>query len=1012
MRHHQLVMFFVVVFTAFGIFSITRMNKDEFPQFTIRQAVVAAVYPGATSEEVEKQVTRPLEQFLFSYEEINSARTYSITEDGMTYIFAELHVTVKRKDEAWAKIRAGLQLFQKTSLPPGVLQIAVIDDFGNTSSILLALESENHSMSELKEYADIVQEHLRTIPAMGKIKISGIQQDEIAVEVDVQQLSRYGINESVIQGLLATQGLRTLTGSAGKNAGNMLLHVEAPYSTEYEIGQQIVYTDPLDGSVVRLADIARITRRPAQGSHVNYYTAEDKASAIILSLEMLPKHNIVAFGETVEETINRTLVELPADVRLHHITDQPHVVRKSVTSFLRDILVSVLVVILVMLVLFPLRTALVASTGVPVCIAVCIGMMYAFGIELNTVTLAALIVVLGMIVDDSVIIIDGYTNLLEQRHSRWYSASVSTRQLFIPMSLATCSISSMFFPMTHIITGPLGEFVQLFPYAILIALTASIFYASWVTPYLATRHIGRRDQAGTNAFERLQNRFFDHLQEGYEWLLIRVFRAPWLSLGVAVLFICLGGFLFTRLNVQMMPKAEREAFAVEMHLRSGSSIADTEAIADSLARVMRTDPRVKSITSFVGMSSPRFHATYAPQMPHPNYAQFIVNTVSTDATEQLLREYAPRYENAFPGAFIRFKQMDYQAVRNPIEVILQGADLEQLEEQADRLKAQMASMPQLSWVHSDYEESLPVMSIRLVADEAERLGITQAMLSLYLNRVFEGHKLGSVWEGDMALPIVLYARDADSLRYTDIGDLPVPTCYPGVTVPLRQVASLEPAWHHPRIVHHNGIWGITVAADMIGNSSSAMAKKQISRWIRRNMPEANVQFAGLDEANHQIIPQIMWSLLAALLVMFIVLLIHFGKLSLSVLTLCTSVLCIFGTFAGLYIFGLDVSITAVLGAVSLIGIIVRNAIIMYEYAEALRTQQHLSGREAAYQAGLRRMRPIFLTSATTALGVIPMILAGTGLWMPMGVVICFGTIFTLPLVVTILPIAYWKLYAR
>ena len=225
-------------------------------------------------------------------------------------------------------------------------------------------------------------------------------------------------------------------------------------------------------------------------------------------MEMVPGNNIVAFGNDVEQHLQQARSTFPPDIRFHRITDQPKVVNDSVLSFLKDILISIVVVIAVMLLLFPLRTALVASTGVPVCIAVCIGLMYITGIELNTVTLAALIFVLGMIVDDSVIVIDGYTDLLEKGHSRWYAASVSTKQLFVPMALATCAISGMFFPMTKIIDGPLGDFIQLFPYAVLFALTASIFYAAWATPYMATRFIRRQRTKDLRGFERVQYIFF------------------------------------------------------------------------------------------------------------------------------------------------------------------------------------------------------------------------------------------------------------------------------------------------------------------------------------------------------------------------------------------------------------------------------------------------------------------------------------------------------------------------
>ena len=250
----------------------------------------------------------------------------------------------------------------------------------------------------------------------------------------------------------------------------------------------------------------------------------------------------------------------------------------------------------------------------------------------------------------------------------------------------------------------------------------------------------------------------------------------------------------------------------------------------------------------------------------------------------------------------------------------------------------------------------------------------------------------------------------------ELGAIQVPTAIPGIWVPLRQVASIEPTWHHTHLERRNAVRTITVGSDLCGSTSQVSAEKKVREWVDKHvtdLPEGvSITYGGLTEINDMILPQIFWSIVAALAVMLILLLYHFGKIGLALLALSSSVLCVFGAMLGLWIFQLDISITAVLGIVSLIGIIVRNAIMMYEYAEDCRKSKHLTYREAAFYAGQRRMRPVFLTSATTALGVLPMIIAATSLWMPMGVVICFGTIFTLPLTVTILPVVYWKVYAH
>lgn len=1010
MRRHGLVMALFMVLMAFGIWSLPQMNKDEFPQFTIRQGLVVAYYPGATAEEVEQQVTIPLEDYINSFEFVDKKLTFSQSQDGLAYIYVMLRMTAVNNEAAWAKIRAGLPLLQKTQLPTGVLQTLVIDDFGNTSSLLIAVESPERSPRELEQYAKQVCSHLRTIPEMGKLRIMGQQTEEIAITIDPEQLSRYGINPSALQAQMALQGLRTVGGESDAHGA---LQVVIPYLSEYELQEQIVWSDPVTGATIRLKDIATVERRyQAPKNYVEF----NGASCLILNMEMVPGNNIVAFGDEVDKQLAQAAALLPPDIQFHRITDQPKVVNDSVLSFLRDIVISILVVIAVMLLLFPLRTALVAATGLPVCTAICIGLMYVTGIELNTVTLAALIFVLGMIVDDSVIVIDGYTNLLARRHSRWYSAVVSTSMLFVPMSLATMAICGMFFPMTRIITGPLGEFVQLFPWAVLFALVASIFYASWVTPFLSFRFIRERKPEEMNLVERVQTKFFTWLQGAYRHILQRCFDHPviaWCLLGGATL---VGVILLMHLNLQLLPKAEREFFAVEIHLRDGATLEESASVADSLANILRQDPRVTSVTAFIGQSSPRFHATYTPQTPATNYAQLVVNTKSSKATSQVLKAYNGKYENYFPNAYARFKQLDYQAVKNPLEVRVKGENWEAMKPIADSIQQFMLAQPELQWVHCDYNNVAASTRIVLKADEATRLGITETMLSLYLMEATQGATITTLYEDSYAVPVVLYTAGINTLNADELGAIQVPTALPGVWVPLRQVATIEPNWHHTLLERRNAVRTMTVGADLRGATSQVDAERKVKNWVESNLtdlPEGvSIAYGGLTEINNMMIPQILWSIVAALAVMLALLLYHFGKIGLALLTLSSAILCLFGSMLGLWIFNLDISITAVLGVVSLIGIIVRNAIMMYEYAEDARKYKHLTYKEAAFQAGLRRMRPVFLTSATTALGVLPMIIAATSLWMPMGVVICFGTLFTLPLTVTILPVVYWKVYAK
>ena len=479
---------------------------------------------------------------------------------------------------------------------------------------------------------------------------------------------------------------------------------------------------------------------------------------------------------------------------------------------------------------------------------------------------------------------------------------------------------------------------------------------------------------------------------------------------MAVISVVLGAYLFTLINIQMLPKAERDSFAVEVHLTTGSSIEETAAVVDSLTKILKADKRVKSLTTFLGLASPRFHMTYAPEpVPTNAYAQFIVLTTSENATKEMMKEYPQKYENYFPIAQIRFKQMDYQMVNAPVEYYIMGDDYNELQKYADTIKTFMKKSPNLFFVHSDVDDTEEVIDVKLDIDEASRLGITQSMLSIYLARVLSGNDIVSLWEdGSYNLTTAVYSEDVKNLDYEGLGDVLVPTMHPTLWVPLRQVATLTPLFRHDNLPHRNGMKCITLSADVMPGGGQLREFKRINDYIETlNVPgDIVVKEGGSKELTDETLPSLVLSILAAVVVMFIVLIIHYAQIGISVLSISVSVLCIFGATFGLWLFGLDMSVTAILGVISLIGIIVRNAIIMYDYAGELCEKERIPVNQAAYEAGMRRMRPIFLTSATTALGVVPMILAKTLLWEPMGVVICFGTIITFPLVVTVLPVAY------
>lgn len=1005
MRNYRITFLFVILLFGFGIYAINEMPKQEFPEFTIRQGVVVGVYPGATTEEVEEQLAWPLERYLFTFKEVKRAKTTSISQNGMCYIMVELNDDVDNKDEVWSKVKHGLGNF-KQQLPSGVLAIVVNDDFGDTSALLITVESDYRSYRELEKYADELSDRLRRIPSVSNVRPYGIVKEQISVYLDHERMAAYGIGDKILSSVIAAQGVTTTSGAINTPQGYIPLHISPSLCNEEEIANQVIYTDAAN-NIVRLKDVARVVREydPAE-SHVK----NNGNRCLILSLEMREGYNIVQYGRDVDKVLDEyRMTVMPDDVIISRIADQAKVVDESVTSFLRDLIVAMGIIVVVMMVLFPFRSALVAAITIPFSTFISVGIMYICGIPLNTVTLAALIVVLGMIVDNSIVVIDGYLEYLNKGYSRWFSAIESARVYFMPMMLATICICSIFFPLLFTLSGQIGDFVTFFPWTVTINLVVSLLLAVLIMPLLEFILI-RRKHAG----RRERKQITDYVQEFYERVLKWTFRHAWLTIGLGIASVLVSILIVPRLDFRMMPFADRDQFAVEIYLPQGRSMAETEAVADSVYALLKQDYRVKSVTTFIGCSSPRFQMSYAPQMASRNYAQFIVNTTSADDTESLLDEYADRYADFFPNAYVKFKQLDYQVVPS-LEFRFYGENIDSLHFVADLVAERMRGMSELAWVHTDFGSHSVVGEIELDAVMAAQMGVTRAAASLNMAMVTEEVPLGRIWEGDYDLPVRLKNIRKDSLTFGDVKDIRVSSLFSFQSIPLRQIAKVSPRWSEEKIVHRNGVRCISVTAELSRQANALALIGKIDKMIVSDMvpflPKGvTYELGGEYEYDMEELPPILSGIGISMIVIFFFILINFRKFGITIVSMLSMTLCLFGAMVGLWISGNTISITSVFGFITLLGMIVRNVILMYQHAENLCHTMKMNACDAAYDAGKRRMVPIFLTTATTAVGVIPMITGGSTFWMPVGVTIFAGGIGSLILLVTILPVLYWKLY--
>ena len=1031
LEHYPITLLLITILFGMGIYGMYVMPKDEFPAFTIRQGVVIAVYPGATTEEVEEQVARPLERYLFTYGEVNRKKTTTTSQNGMCMVLVRLNDDVNNKDEVWSKIKHGLTLF-KQSLPSGVLALVANDDFGNTSALLIAIESNERSYRELQGYTDRLSDRLRRIPSVANVRIYGEQKEQISLYVDRQRLQAYGIGQQMLFSRLQSQGMTIMSGSISDADQQTPIHIEPTENSEEEIANQIIFSDPVSGKVARVRDVARVVR---EYDNDEGYIEQDGHPCVLLSLEMTPGNNIIQYGRDVDRVLDDFRVsELPDDVTLTRIADQPKVVGKSVSDFLRDLLISMAVIILVMMVLFPLRSAIVASITIPLSTFISVSIMYLMGIELNIVTLAALIVVLGMVVDNSIVVIDGYLEYLGKGFTPKDAAIESARQYFMPMMLATICICIIFYPLLLTMKGGFHDALEDFPITITINLMVSLILAVTVIPFLEVLIIKPgKVSTGGNAITKW-------VQSTYNRVLDFTFRHPWMTIGGGIGIILLSCLILPTLKIRLFPYADRDQFAIEIFLPEGKGISDTRMVADSLRKVMQKDEQVQCITSFIGCSSPRFMTCYAPQMAGRNYAQFIVNTTSQNATLELLAKYQPQWSEAFPDAYVRFKRLDYLEVPE-LEYRFYGENLDSLHSVAESMMERMREMPELEWVHTDFLQPQPIIDVELDPVAASQLGITRTTAALALSATTNDLRVGQIWEGDYEVPIVV--KDNTDMTFSDIENLGIssPTSImssaashlspltsnlsTNSTIPLRQVAKVQPKWSESRIMHRGGERCITVTAQFANGVYAAPVENRIADIMQKEikLPEGvRCEVGGEIEYDAEALPMVFGGIAIAMVIIFFFLLFNFKKYGITTICIAALGLMLPGALIGLGLMNRTLGLTSVFGLITLMGMIMRNEILIFEHAIDLikqyvakhgdwtvdREAYNAAVKQAAYDAGKRRMVPIFLTTATTAVGVVPMIIAQSSFWMPVGITIFAGGIGSLIMVVSMLPVIYWK----
>jgi len=1007
LKYRQVTITVLLMVFAVGIFSLLTMPRREDPKITSPLGLVVAYYPGASAVQVEKQLTTKLEEYLFEFPEVRKEKTYSTTSDGKVVIHVWLNDGIKEPEIFWSKLRHQLIVARVLELPNGVIGPIVNSDFGDTEALLISMESDEATYPQLKEYATLLEDQIRTIPATSKLRRIGEQKEQISVYFNPDKLSQYHVNLQQVVNILQSQNKISSGGEIKTDQDNVAIHTLGYYNTETELANQIIGTSDA-GAVIRLSDIATIKREyeePENNLRVN------GQKALIVAVQMNEGNNIVQYGEEVDQAIEKVKELIPSNVQISLVANQPELVNQNVGHFLREFLIAIVSVIIVIILLLPFRIAAVAATAIPITVAVTFAVLNAIGIELHQVSLAALIVVLGMVVDDAIVVADNYVELLDQGEKRWTAAWKSAYELVVPILTATVTIIAAFMPMI-ILTGAIGEFIHDLPITVTVALSSSFVVAMLLTPMLCYAFIkkGLHDH-GQEQQRKKRRSLLDLMQDGYSRLIDKCARHAILTIGGSLLTIVAAGFIFKFfVGQKFFPAAERNQFVVELWMPTGTKVEKTLESILKIENQIKDDKRVVSYATFSGMSAPRVYYNFSPEFPVSNYAQMLINTTSDKTTEELAEELSTEVEDLVPEGTVQVKLMQQgQPLESPVEVRIFGDDLQTLKAIGSQVKNIVRDAKGSNFVHDDFKEDYFGVNIELNS-QAARLGFTTESIAKLMYLSTSGSSVSEMYEGDNAINIVLRMEADKRQDIESLENIYIESPVTGESVPLRQIASIVPEWQTGRIKHRNGMRCLTVGSETTGNVLPADLLAAIQPKIAEiDLPAGfRIEYGGEYANKAEVMGGMVTALGISLVLIFLVLLLQFRNIKEVGMVMLTIPLSLFGAISGLAITHSNFGFTAFLGIISLSGIVVRNAIILIEHTNELLAEGY-DIRTAAVESAKRRLRPIFLTAMAAAFGVVPMIVSGSSLWAPLASVIAFGVVWSMIMALLTIPVLYLKI---
>lgn len=988
-----------------GLLAFLGIGRLEDPSFTLKNAMVITSYPGASPQQVEEEVSYPLENAIQQLPSIK--KVTSISSAGLSQISLELHSQYKAEQipQIWDELRRKINDLQP-NLPPGVNPPQVRDDFSDVFGFFLLLTGEGYTAQELRDFADYLRRELVLLPGVGKVSLAGVRQEQVQVEISRSKMSSLGIAPQRLAQVLSQQNVVSNAGRILVGSESIRLHPTGELQDVREL-ERLVISDPGSPQQITLGDIAQVSRGFSE-TPGNLYRMNGQP-ALTLGVSFAPKVNVVDVGATINARLAELDAQRPAGMQLQVFYDQAAEVQASVQGFVINFVASVAIVIVVLLIFMGLRSGLLIGLILALTVLGSFIFMRLLGIELQRISLGALVIALGMLVDNAIVIVEGILVGRQRGQSTLESARAIVKQTNLPLLGATLIAIIAFAPI-GLSDDSTGEYCLSLFQVLMISLLLSWVTAITLTPFFASLFF-RDSQTLTNQDQG--DPYGGVIFTAYRALLDFALNRRGLTLGLLAVLLVVAIAGFGKVRQSFFPPSNTPMFFIDLWLPQGTDIRYTEQLVAELDQHVLEQEGVTTVSSTIGQGALRFILTYSPQKQYPNYAQLLVRTDNLERIEPLINQLELHVAEQYPQIKPKFKQLMLGPGNDSkIEARFSGPDPDELRRLGGEVSRLMRQDPVANAVMHDWYERTKLVRPQFAEARARELGVDKSELDDLLRMSFSGMNVGLYRDGTRLLPIVARTPDNERLNADSLSDLQIWSSVRGIYLPIEQVLlGFNTEWEDPLIMRLDRKRTLTVQADpsLLSGETAAQLFQRLKPQIEAiPLPEGySLEWGGEYESSRDAQGAVFGSLPLGYLVMFMITILLFDSFKRATVIWLTVPLAMIGVTLGFLLTGIPFGFMALLGLLSLSGMLVKNGIVLVDEIQ-LQLASGKDALQAVEEASISRVRPVSMAALTTILGMSPLLT--DAFFQSMAVVIMFGLGFATLLTLVVLPVLYCVFY--